>query len=245
MLNYILLQITSPTDSAATVAATTTNTVTTTATGGAVVDVATITPMELLLKGGVVMYPLILLLLLTLYFAVERLIVISKASKLDRSFMLNIRDYLINGKIDSARELCRASNTPVARTIEKGISRIGKPGRDISEALETQGSIEISRVEKNLHILGMTARIAPMLGFIGTIAGVVTIFYDISNSGDISIKSISGGLYQKMVSSGAGLIIGVIAFVFYHFLNTMIDGIAKKIERSSLEFLDVINEPSK
>lgn len=245
MLNYILLQITSPGgDSTANAAATTTNTVAPVAAAPGVAEVA-ITPMELLLKGGWVMFPLILLLLLTLYFAVERLIVISKASKLDRSFMLNIRDYLINGKIDSARELCRASNTPVARTIEKGISRIGKPGRDISEALETQGSIEISRVEKNLHILGMTARIAPMLGFIGTIAGVVTIFYDISLSGDISIKSISGGLYQKMVSSGAGLIIGVIAFVFYHFLNTMIDGIAKKIERSSLEFLDVINEPSK
>ncbi len=240
MLNYILLQITSPTDSAATTAATTvTNTVT-----PVPVEVA-ITPMELLLKGGWVMFPLILLLLLTLYFAIERLIVISKAAKLDRQFMLNIRDYLLNGKIESARELCRASNTPVSRTIEKGISRIGKPGRDISEALETQGSIEISKVEKNLHILGMTARIAPMLGFIGTIAGVVTIFYDIANSGDISIKSISGGLYQKMISSGAGLIIGVIAFVFYHFLNTMIDGIAKKIERSSLEFLDVINEPSK
>lgn len=244
MLNYILLQITSPTDSASTVAATTTNTVTATQTATTVAEV-TITPMELLLKGGWVMYPLILLLLLTLYFAVERLIVISKASKLDNRFMANIRDYIISGKIDSARELCRTSNTPVARTIEKGISRIGKPGRDISEALETQGSIEISRVEKNLHILGMTARIAPMLGFIGTIAGVVTIFYDISNSGDISIKSISGGLYQKMVSSGAGLIIGVIAFVFYHFLNTMIDGIAKKIERSSLEFLDTLNEPSK
>jgi biopolymer transport protein ExbB len=245
MINYILLQITSPgADSTAAAAATTTNTVAATTTGAGVAEVA-ITPMELLLKGGWVMFPLILLLLLTLYFAIERLIVISKASKLDRTFMMNIRDYIVNGKIDSARELCRVANTPVARTIEKGISRIGKPGRDISEALETQGSIEISRVEKNLHILGMTARIAPMLGFIGTIAGVVTIFYDISLSGDISIKSISGGLYQKMVSSGAGLIIGVIAFVFYHFLNTMIDGIAKKIERSSLEFLDVINEPSK
>lgn len=238
MLSHILLQISSPAGDSATV----TNTVALTTPGAAEV---TLTPMELLFKGGWVMFPLIILLLLTLYFAVERLIVISKASKIDPNFMRNIRDYLLNGKIDSARELCRASNTPVSRTIEKGISRLGKPGRDISEALETQGSIEIARVEKNLHILGMTARIAPMLGFIGTIAGVVTIFYNISLSGDISIKSISGGLYQKMVSSGAGLVIGVIAFVFFHFLNTMIDNIAKKIESSSLEFLDVINEPSK
>lgn len=240
MISHLLLQITSP-DSANTAAATTTTTAPV-APGAAEVS---ITPMELLFKGGWVMIPLLILLLLTLYFAVERLIVISKSSKSDVNFMRNIRDYLLNGKIDSARELCRATNTPVSRTIEKGISRLGKPGRDISEALETQGSIEIARVEKNMHILGLTARIAPMLGFIGTIAGVVTIFYHISLSGDISIKSISGGLYQKMVSSGAGLIIGVIAFVAYHFLNTMIDNIAKKIESSSLEFLDTINEPSK
>jgi biopolymer transport protein ExbB len=240
MISNILLQITSPTDSANAAAATTTST----APVAGVTEVS-ITPIELLFKGGWVMIPLLILLLLTLYFAVERLIVISKSSKHDTNFMRNIRDYLLNGKIDSARELCRATNTPVSRTIEKGISRLGKPGRDISEALETQGSIEIARAEKNMHILGLTARIAPMLGFIGTIAGVVTIFYDISLSGDISIKSISGGLYQKMVSSGAGLIIGVIAFIAYHFLNTMIDNIAKKIESNSLEFLDTINEPSK
>jgi len=243
MLHHILLQITSPaTDSAA---ATVTNTVvTTTGTAAGVAEVS-ITPMELVMKGGWVMIPLLILLLLTLYFAIERLIVVSKAGRLDRHFMSNIKDYLLSGKIDSARELCRATNSPVSRTIEKGISRLGKPGRDITEAMETHGRTEIARVEKNLHIISMTARIAPMLGFIGTIAGVVTIFYDISLSGDISIKSISGGLYQKMVSSGAGLIIGVIAFVFYHFLNTMVDNIAKKIERCSLEFLDTINEPSK
>lgn len=240
MLNHILLQIQSSADSAA-------NTVTTPAPVAAAPGTAevAITPMELVMKGGWIMIPLLLLLLLAVYFAIERLIVISKAGKLDRHFMHNIKDYLLSGKIDSARELCRATNTPVSRTIEKGISRLGKPGREITDAMETHGRTEIARVEKNLHFLSMTARIAPMLGFIGTIAGVVTIFYDISLSGDISIKSISGGLYQKMVSSGAGLVIGVIAFIFYHFLNTMVDNIAKKIERSSLEFLDVINEPSK
>jgi biopolymer transport protein ExbB len=111
--------------------------------------------------------------------------------------------------------------------------------------METHGRVEITRVEKNLHYLSLIARIAPMLGFIGTIAGVVTIFYDISLSGDISIKTISGGLYQKMVSSGAGLIIGVISFLFYHLLNSSVDGIAGKVERASLEFLDLINEPEK
>lgn len=243
MLHNILLQITSPAADT-TAKAVTTNTVVPVAAGPGTAEVA-ITPFELLMKGGWVMIPLIILLLLTLYFAIERLVVVSKAGKLDRHFMNNIKDYLLSGKIDSARELCRATNTPVSRTIEKGISRLGKPGREITEAMETHGRTEIARAEKNLHIISMTARIAPMLGFIGTIAGVVTIFYDISLSGDISIKSISGGLYQKMVSSGAGLVIGVIAFIFYHFLNTMIDNIAKKIERCSLEFLDAINEPSK
>ncbi|HTF03584.1 MAG TPA: MotA/TolQ/ExbB proton channel family protein [Bacteroidia bacterium] len=240
MLNHILLQIQATADSVANAV----NNAPPPSDKPGVAEVA-ITPMELVMKGGWIMIPLIILLLLAVYFAIERMIVISKAGKLDRHFMHNIKDYLLSGKIDSARELCRATNTPVSRTIEKGISRLGKPTREIIEAMESQGRLEISRVEKNMHILSMTARIAPMLGFIGTIAGVVTIFYHISLSGDISIKSISGGLYQKMVSSGAGLVIGVIAFIFYHFLNTAVDGIAKKIERTSLEFLDVINEPSK
>jgi biopolymer transport protein ExbB len=242
MFNHILLQIQSSADTVNAAVTTTVAPAVAAAPGAAQVS---ITPMELVMKGGWVMIPLLILLLLTIYFAIERMIVISKAGKLDRHFMNNIKDYLHSGKIDSARELCRATNTPVSRTIEKGISRLGKPTREITEAMETQGRIEIANAEKNLHILSMAARIAPMLGFIGTIAGVVTIFYDISLSGDISIKSISGGLYQKMVSSGAGLIIGVIAFLFSHFLNTMVDGVAKKIERSCLEFLDVINEPGK
>lgn len=243
MLNNILLQIQASADTTAKVVQSVAVTQAQTVTEGAAQ--VSITPMELVMKGGLIMIPLLILLLLAIYFAIERVIVISKAGKLDRHFMNNIKDNLLNGKIDSARELCRVTNTPVSRTIEKGISRLGKPMREITEAMETHGRIEISNAEKNLHILSMTARIAPMLGFIGTIAGVVTIFYDISLSGDISIKSISGGLYQKMVSSGAGLVIGVIAFLFSHFLNTMVDGVARKIERSSLEFLDVINEPGK
>lgn len=241
MLNNILLQITASADSATNAV---NNAVTTAAPAPPSAQV-TLTPMELMMKGGWVMIPLFILLLVAIYFGIERLIVISKASKLDSNFMKNVRDYLLSGKIDSARELCRSTNTPVSRTIEKGISRLGKPTREITEAMETHGRAEMANVEKRLHLLSMTARIAPMLGFIGTIAGVVTIFYDISLSGDISIKSISGGLYQKMVSSGAGLIIGVVAFIFFHFLNTMADNVAKKIERSCMEFLDTINEPSK
>ncbi|HLG04269.1 MAG TPA: MotA/TolQ/ExbB proton channel family protein, partial [Bacteroidia bacterium] len=218
---------------------------------GIVTDVAAtpkeevITLWQMVSQGSWVMIPLALFLLIALFFAIERLVVISKALKVPHNFMDNIRDYLHSGKIDSARELCRAQSTPVTRVIEKGISRLGKPSREISEALELAGKNEISRAEKNLHYLSLVARIAPMLGFVGTIIGVIAIFHAIGLSGDISIKNISNGLYVKMFSSAAGLVVGVIAFLFYHILNAMVDGIAKKIERSSLAFLDLVNEPGK
>lgn len=209
-----------------------------------------ITPMGILTGGGPLMttllFFLLFFLLVAIYFTIERLIVVSKAGKVDRNFMNNIRDYLLNGKIDSARELCRAQSSPVSRVIEKGISRLGKPTREISEAMETTGRVEITRAEKNLHIISLIARIAPMLGFVGTIIGVIVIFHDIANSGgEVSIQNISHGLYLKMFSSAAGLAVGLLAFMMYHLINVMVDGVAKKIEISSLEFLDVINEPGK
>jgi biopolymer transport protein ExbB len=204
------------------------------------------TPLQMLTEGGWVMIPMVAFLLIAIFFTIERLIVISKAGRVDRNFSLNIRDYLLNGKIDSARELCRVQNTPVSRVIEKGITRLGKPTREITEAMETTAKLEISRTEKNLHFINLIARIAPMLGFIGTIFGVIVIFRDISNSGgEVSIQNISHGLYLKMFSSAAGLTVGVLAFMMYHFLNTMVDNISRKMERAMLEFLDVINEPGK
>ncbi|HET6991869.1 MAG TPA: MotA/TolQ/ExbB proton channel family protein [Bacteroidia bacterium] len=208
------------------------------------------TPLGLITSGGpfmtILLITLFLFLLIAIFFTIERLIVISRAGKIDRNFSNNIRDYVLNGKIDSARELCRVQNTPVARVIEKGISRLGKPTREISDAMETTGRLEITRAEKNIHFITLIARIAPMLGFIGTIFGVIVIFHDIANSnGDLSIKIISHGLYLKMFSSAAGLAVGVLAFMMYHFLNTMVDNVAKKIERSTLEFLDLINEPGR
>lgn len=209
-----------------------------------------LTPWGIMTGGGPLMttllFLLVIALLLAIYFTIERLVVVSKAGHVDRNFMHNIRDYLLNGKIDSARELCRATNTPVSRVIEKGISRLGKPTREISEAMETHGRVEISRVEKNLHIISLIARIAPMLGFVGTIIGVIVIFHDIANSnGEVSIQNISHGLYLKMFSSAAGLAVGLLSFMFYHVVNSMVDGVSRKIERSSLEFLDVINEPGR
>jgi biopolymer transport protein ExbB len=205
----------------------------------------TSSPIAMVLKGGWVMIPLFIFLIIAIYFAVERLVVISKAGKLDRNFMANIRDYLMTGKIDSAREMCRSVNTPVSRVIEKGISRLGKPTREVKDAMETAGRAEITRAEKHLHFLSLIAKIAPMLGFIGTVIGVITIFRDISLSGDISIKNVTNGLYVKMFATGIGLAVGVISFTFYHLLNAMLDGLAKKIETASGEFEDIINEPGK
>lgn len=203
-----------------------------------------ISPIEFFIKGGWIMIPLALLLLLTLYFAIERLIVISKAARTDRSFMPNIRDYLRNGRIDAAVELCKAKNTPESRVIGKGLSRLGKPSREIEVAMEGSGRQELAHAERNLHILSLIAKTAPMLGFVGTIMGVVNIFYKISQSKDISLDTISEGLYEKMVSSGVGLSVGVIAFISYHLLNRMVDRMANRIERSSLQFLDMMHEPS-
>lgn len=235
MLLSFLLQIT-PT--AGNAAATATTTVTP-------APPSELSPWEFVVKGGVIMIPLAFLLLLTIYFAIERLIIISKAAKSDSSFMPNIRDMLLSGRIESANELCKVKNTPEARVIARGLSRLGKPSREIEVAMEATGRQEIAHAEKHLHYLSLIARVAPMLGFIGTIIGVVRIFYDISKSGDISIETISGGLYEKMVASGAGLFVGIIAFICYHLLNSMIDKMANRIERSSLSFLDLMHEPSK
>lgn len=204
-----------------------------------------LTPWEFVVKGGIIMIPLGLLLVATIFLAIERLLVIRKAARTDRTFMPNIRDYLLSGRIESARELCKAKNTPESRVIERGISRLGKPSREIEVAMEATGRQEIAHVEKRLHYLSLIARVAPMLGFIGTIIGVVHIFYDISKSGDIAIETISGGLYEKMVASGGGLLVGIIAFICYHLLNSMIDRMVHRIERSSLSFLDLMHEPSK
>jgi biopolymer transport protein ExbB len=237
MLLSFLLQIT---PAAGNAAATATTTVTPPA--PTTID---LTIWEFIVKGGVIMIPLALLLVLTIYFSIERLIVITKAARVDRTFMPNIRDMLLSGRIESANELCKVKNTPEARVIARGLSRLGKPSREIEVAMEATGRQEIAFAEKRLHYLSLIARVAPMLGFIGTIIGVVKIFFDISNSGDISIETISGGLYTKMVASGAGLFVGIVAFIFYHLLNSMVDKIGRNLERSSLAFLDLMHEPGK
>lgn len=201
--------------------------------------------IDLLLKGGWVMLPLAFLAFLGLVIFVERYITIRKASKTESNLMLQIRQYIHDGRLDNAIALCRNNNSPLSRMLEKGLKRIGRPIKDIEAAIENNGKLEVSKLEKNINILGIIAGIAPMLGFVGTIIGVITIFHDVSIKGAIEIGTISGGLYTKMITSAAGLIIGIIAYVLYHILNMMVERIILRMETDAIEFIDLLEEPGK
>jgi biopolymer transport protein ExbB len=201
--------------------------------------------LELILKGGFIMIPLGILSIMTIYFFFERFITLRKASKLDINFMNNIKDYIYNGNRDAAKALCRNTDSPAARMVEKGVARIGKPIKEIEEAMEGVGKLELNKLEKNLSVLSLIGRIGPILGFVGTIAGVIKIFYDISLTDNISIGVISAGLYQKMITSASGLVIGLLAFIGYYILNSMLDKIVNKMETASTEFIDILHEPTK
>lgn len=231
MLSFILLQIKTAAD-----------TVVKTVPQVAAPPQDSISILDFLVKGGVIMIPLIILSLLAVYFFFERLIAIHKAGKEDTNFMNNIRDFIFDMKIDSAKSLCKTTNTPVSRTIEKGLARIGRPISEIERTLESAGKFEVSKLERNLKILGIVAGIAPMLGFIGTIMGVIKIFYKISLADNISIGIIASGLYEKMITSASGLIIGVLAYAGYHYLNIMLDKVIFKMENSAIDFVDTLQK---
>ena len=199
---------------------------------------------ELTLKGGWIMVPLAVLAFVAIFIFIERFIAIRKAASFDSNFIDRIKDYIHEGKIDAALNLCSSTDRPVARMIEKGIKRIGRPIKEIEDSIEIVGKFEVYNLEKNLVILGVIAGIAPMLGFIGTIAGVIKIFYNISLADNISIGLISGGLYQKMITSAAGLSIGIIAYIFYHWLNVMIEKVVHKLELNAVNFIDLLQEPA-
>lgn len=196
-------------------------------------------------KGGVIMVPLAILLIMSIYVMVERFLTISKASKKNATLLASVKEMINNGNLSNARSLCKSVNTPEAIMLEQGISRIGQSMQEIRGAMEKAGSNELARLEKNMSVLNITGRIAPMFGFIGTIIGVIKIFYDISVAKTVEIEVISSGLYQKMITSGGGLVVGVIAFIGYHFLNARIDKLAHRMEETQIAFLDILNEPSK
>jgi biopolymer transport protein ExbB len=200
---------------------------------------------DLLVKGGWVMVPIGVLAILGLVIFFERYFTIRKASKDDSNLMIQVRSSIISGNLESAKAICRNSNTPLGRMLQKGLLRIGRPIKDIEGAIENVGKLEVSKLDKNIGILGIVAGIAPMFGFLGTIIGVIKIFYDISETGNLSIGVISGGLYVKMITSAAGLMVGIVAYVGYHILNIMVEKVILRLETDAIEFIDLLEEPSK
>ncbi|MBV7532745.1 MotA/TolQ/ExbB proton channel family protein [Chitinophaga sp. sic0106] len=201
--------------------------------------------LELLKNGGVLMIPLGLLSLIAVFVFVERWLTISKAGKIEDNFMPMIRDQIMNGNVQAARSLAKNTNSPIARMIDKGIQRIGKPIENIERSMENVGKLEVYRMEKNLVILSIIAGIAPMFGFLGTIAGMIQTFFNISITSDITLGTIAGGIYVKMITSATGLIIGIISFIGYSFLNAQIDKVVNKMETASSEFIDILQEPTR
>lgn len=199
---------------------------------------------NMLMKGGVLMIPLAFLLALAIYFFFERYLAIKKASRIDDNFMNMIRDYITTGNVEAAKSLAKNTRNPVGRMIEKGIRRIGKPIDYIEKTMENTGRLQVYHAEKNLIILSMIAAIAPMFGFLGTIAGMIELFFDISVTSDISLGVIAGGIYVKMVTSAAGLVIGILAYIAHHYLTAQVDKLVNSMEVASSEFVDVLQEPT-
>ena len=202
------------------------------------------TVFGLLTKGGPLMIPLGLLFALAIYVFIERLLVIRKAGKIDENFMSIIKDHISNGNVAAARSLSKNTSNPVARMIDKGIQRIGKPIDAIEKSMENVGKLEMYKMEKNLSILSIIARIAPLFGFVGTIVGLVLLLKQFATISNPSISQIADAMYIKLITSASGLIIGMLAFLAYSYLDTQINRTANVMEAASNDFIDVLQEPS-
>lgn len=197
------------------------------------------------MDGGYIMIPLAALLLLTIFVFVERCIALHRASREDATFMKRIRDYIHEGDIESAVNLCKKTPTPYARLILKGVSRIGRPMNDVLVAIENTGNIEVANLGKGLPLLSTTAAGAPMLGFLGTVVGMVQAFFALANAGtSANITVLSGGIYQALVTTVAGLVVGIIALFAYNFLVARVNRIMNSLESKTMEFMDLLNEPT-
>src|SRR5690349_439915 len=201
--------------------------------------------LDLAMKGGVIMIPLALMWVFAVYIFFERLLTVNKAGKVPPSFMNNVKEMVTRGDINGARIVCTQNDTPIARIIEKGIMRIGKPIENIEKSMENTGRLELYKMEKNMVILTIIAGIAPMFGFLGTIAGMIQTFFNISITSDITLGTIAGGIYVKMITSATGLIIGIKAYIGYSYLNAQIDKVVNKMEAASNDFIDVLHAPVK
>ncbi|MFO7617471.1 MAG: MotA/TolQ/ExbB proton channel family protein [Bacteroidales bacterium] len=202
--------------------------------------------LDLTLKGGWLMIPIILLSIVAVYIFVERYFAIRKASQEDQSFMNRVKEFIHDGKIDAAVRLAEATNTPVSRMIEVGISRIGRPMNDVNAAIENVGRLEVYKLERGLATLAAAAGAAPMLGFLGTVLGMIKAFFDMSNAGsNIDVALLSNGIYTAMVTTAAGLMVGIPAYFFYNILVSKIETVVFILETRASEFMDLLNEPVK
>ncbi len=202
--------------------------------------------IDLVVKGGWIMAILGLLSVITVYIFIERYLVITKAAREDKSFMNNIRNFIFEGKLDAAKALCLTNNSPIGRMIEKGLLRLGKPLNDINAAIENVGKLEIAKLEKNVAGLATIAGAAPMLGFLGTVIGMIRAFYDMSMAGNnINIELLSRGIYQAMITTVGGLIVGITAYIFYNILVARIQKVVYLLEIRTSEFMDLLHQPAK
>ena len=202
---------------------------------------------ELIKAGGWwIMIPLALLAIVSIYIFFERLFAINRANRQDSSFMDRIKDYIHRGEVDQALKLCQDTNTPYSRMIEKGVSRIGRPMNDVLVAIENVGNMEVAKLEKGFNWLATTAAGAPMIGFLGTVIGMVQAFFQLASAGNNSnVTILASGIYQALVTTVAGLIVGIIALFAYNFLTSRVNKVMNKLEGKTMEFMDLLNEPAK
>ena len=205
--------------------------------------------IDLILKGGplgaIIVGVLLVLSVIALYIFIERYLTIQRAAKIDQSFMNNIRGSVQAGSIEGAKALCRNNDSPVARMVEKGLLRIGKPLRDIDAAIENVGNLEIFKLEKNLSTLASIAGAAPMIGFFGTVTGMIIAFYKMASEQNVTPDVLAGGIYQALITTAFGLAIGIVAFVGYNLLVSKVDKVVYNMEQTTVEFMDLLQEPAK
>ena len=200
---------------------------------------------EIIQMGGMIMIPLAAMLLLAVYVFVERSIAVRNAARIDQNFMNIIRDHIVSGNVAAARSFAKNTNNPVARIIDKGIQRIGKPIESIERSMDNVGQLEMYKLEKNLGILSVVSKAAPIFGFVGTLIGLMQLFSNIYQANEVAIGTISQGIYTKLITSISGLVIGLLAYFGYSVINTQIDKASNRMEAAAADFLDVLQEPTR
>lgn len=213
--------------------------------GGELITVEKTNLLSLVMKGGLLMIPIALLSVVAVYIFIERWLTIRKAAQIEGNFINNIKDHMVSGNISAAKDLCQQTDSPIARMIEKGLMRLGKPLKNIDVAIENVGKLEIFKLEKSLATLATISGAAPMIGFLGTVVGMIRAFFNMSKAGhNIDPSMLAGGIYEALITTAAGLSVGIVAFIGYNILVTMVEKVIYKMEATSVEFIDLLQEPA-